>query len=132
MHPKDAKADLNWIHALPGTKVMIRGNHDYWWASLKKLKKCCHLLFISFKITFLKQMPSDASTRVVMTHCPPIGADLKDSRISAILEKYKISFCVFGHLHNIKHNTLHYGTKNHVKYVMCACDYVDFNPVRLM
>lgn len=26
----DAMLDLQWIDALPGRKVMIRGNHDYW------------------------------------------------------------------------------------------------------
>ena len=34
-----AKTDLNWIHELPGTKVILRGNHDYWWASNAKLEK---------------------------------------------------------------------------------------------
>lgn len=34
---EDAVADLLWIDALPGTKVMIKGNHDYWWGSLKKI-----------------------------------------------------------------------------------------------
>ena len=29
--------DLEWIDALPGTKVMIKGNHDPWWPSYKKL-----------------------------------------------------------------------------------------------
>lgn len=29
--------DLEWLHALPGTKVMIKGNHDYWWGSLNKI-----------------------------------------------------------------------------------------------
>jgi predicted phosphohydrolase len=27
---EDALVDLQWIAALPGHKVMIRGNHDYW------------------------------------------------------------------------------------------------------
>ncbi len=36
-HLEEALIDLKWIHTLPGTKVMIRGNHDYWWASKKKL-----------------------------------------------------------------------------------------------
>ncbi len=27
----DALPDLQWIAALPGRKVMIRGNHDYWY-----------------------------------------------------------------------------------------------------
>ncbi|MCC6128055.1 MAG: metallophosphoesterase, partial [Chlamydiae bacterium] len=37
MRLEDAVADLAWIHQRPGTKVMIEGNHDYWWTSLKKL-----------------------------------------------------------------------------------------------
>ena len=31
-------SDLNWIAALPGRKIILRGNHDYWWASLKKMQ----------------------------------------------------------------------------------------------
>lgn len=34
---EEALPDLQWIDALPGTKVMIKGNHDYWWGSLGKL-----------------------------------------------------------------------------------------------
>lgn len=37
MRLEEAVTDLRWIDALPGTKVMIKGNHDYWWSSLKKL-----------------------------------------------------------------------------------------------
>ena len=37
MKIEEVKSDLDWIHELPGTKVMIRGNHDYWWQSLKKI-----------------------------------------------------------------------------------------------
>ena len=29
--------DLEWIDNLPGRKIMIKGNHDYWWTSLKKM-----------------------------------------------------------------------------------------------
>jgi predicted phosphohydrolase len=39
MRLEDAKPDLDWIHSLPGTKVIIRGNHDYWWTSLSKIKQ---------------------------------------------------------------------------------------------
>lgn len=27
----EARADLDYIAARPGAKIMIRGNHDYWW-----------------------------------------------------------------------------------------------------
>jgi predicted phosphohydrolase len=33
----DAAADLDWIHALPGQKIFIRGNHDLWWQGIKRL-----------------------------------------------------------------------------------------------
>ena len=34
---EEAMADLEWIHALPGFKVLFKGNHDPWWASISRL-----------------------------------------------------------------------------------------------
>ncbi|MDR2355232.1 MAG: metallophosphoesterase [Clostridiales Family XIII bacterium] len=34
---KDAEPDLRWIAALPGKKVLLRGNHDLWWTSVSRL-----------------------------------------------------------------------------------------------
>lgn len=34
---EEAKADFLWLDALPGTKVVVKGNHDYWWTSISKL-----------------------------------------------------------------------------------------------
>ena len=33
-----AKVDLEWIDALPGRKIIFKGNHDYWWSSLSKME----------------------------------------------------------------------------------------------
>jgi len=38
MSLEEAKPDLAFIDALPGKKVLLRGNHDYWWASMKKMR----------------------------------------------------------------------------------------------
>ncbi len=38
MHLKNAAADLKYIGDLPGKKVILRGNHDYWWDSLAKVR----------------------------------------------------------------------------------------------
>lgn len=35
---EDAKQDLEVICKLPGNKVLLKGNHDYWWSSLSKLE----------------------------------------------------------------------------------------------
>jgi len=46
--PSEVKPDLTFIDELPGTKVMIQGNHDYWWSSLSKVKSLlppsCHAI----------------------------------------------------------------------------------------
>lgn len=34
----EAKIDLNGIGSLPGKKVIIRGNHDYWWQAYSKVQ----------------------------------------------------------------------------------------------
>lgn len=31
MTEADSRTDLDWFGALPGTKVIVKGNHDYWW-----------------------------------------------------------------------------------------------------
>ena len=37
MKRADAELDLAWLAALPGVKVLCKGNHDYWWDSDKSL-----------------------------------------------------------------------------------------------
>ena len=38
MKLKKALIDLEWIDALPGQKLLLRGNHDYWWPTSSKLR----------------------------------------------------------------------------------------------
>jgi len=38
MNLEQAKTDFEFLAELPGSKVIIRGNHDYWWNSLSKLR----------------------------------------------------------------------------------------------
>ena len=33
----EAKYDLDWLKALPGTKIFFKGNHDLWWTSHRVL-----------------------------------------------------------------------------------------------
>ena len=186
----EVEKDFEWLDKLPGKKLIIKGNHDYWWNSYSKVKKILppsvdalqnsaylwndiaiggtrlwdtseynfdkyinikpnpkakeekliqrdlqekiferelHRLKIS-----LAQMSDGAVFRIVMTHYPPIGADLAPSRASALLEKYDIDVCVFGHLHSVKPNSLPFGKARKVKYVLTSADYVEFHPVQIL
>lgn len=189
MRLEEAKADLAWIDQLPGTKVMIRGNHDYWWSSPKKMSQVfppsIHFIhnsafhwngvaiggtrlwdtpeynfneFVHFQANprarldekegkeseaiferelerlkmSLRQLNPAAKVKVVMTHYPPIAADLRASRTSSILEEFGVQICVFGHLHNIKKEIPLFGEARHVRYHLTSADYLDFRPLKLI
>lgn len=186
---KDAMPDLEWIHSLPGTKVMIRGNHDYWWSSIKKVRDSLpasihaiqHDTFVwndyiiggarlwdtpeynfGTYIPYVKnpagqnetekdadnseqifvrelhrlslsleQLKASEKTRIVMTHYPPISAELHPSRVSALLEQHGVHTCVFGHLHGIRTTLPMFGKANDVRYILTAADFIDFDPVQI-
>ena len=196
MRLEEAVPDLEWIHDLPGHKVILKGNHDYWWTTFSKIEKAMPesihilhnnaLLFGDFAIggsrlwdtpeynfgeyiiynenptiskakpepelseeevqrilhnqekiydrelhrlkLSLTAMDQDAAKRVVMTHYPPINAELADSQVSRLLEAHNIDTCVFGHLHRVRRDKKMFGIKNNVKYVLTSCDYLDFVP----
>ncbi len=36
-----AKADFSFINEIPGRKIILKGNHDYWWSTAAKFYKFC-------------------------------------------------------------------------------------------
>ena len=36
---KELAADMAFLESLPGTKILSKGNHDYWWETLSKMKR---------------------------------------------------------------------------------------------
>ena len=34
----DTLADFTFLHTLPGKKILMKGNHDYWWTTKKKME----------------------------------------------------------------------------------------------
>ena len=36
-----AGPDFGWIDAIPGRKIILKGNHDYWWSTASKFYKFC-------------------------------------------------------------------------------------------
>jgi predicted phosphohydrolase len=187
MRLEDALVDLRWIDSLPGTKLLVRGNHDYWWGSASKLAKALppsirfiqnnafHFkgatiggsrLWDSAEYAFgsfihfqenprerepepsvdgekifvrelerlklsLNQLDPQARLRIAITHYPPIGADLKPSRASDLLERYNVQICVFGHLHSLKKDRPLFGEIRGVRYILASCDYLDFRPIKI-
>ena len=36
-----ARRDSAWINEIPGRKILLKGNHDYWWSTAAKFEKFC-------------------------------------------------------------------------------------------
>lgn len=39
MHLQDTTQDFEYLNKLPGKKLLLKGNHDYWWNTLTKMRK---------------------------------------------------------------------------------------------
>ena len=39
MQLEEAREDIDRVSCLPGRKIMLRGNHDYWWSSIGRVRR---------------------------------------------------------------------------------------------
>ena len=35
---KDTDSDFNYLNSLPGKKLLLKGNHDYWWTTVTRMR----------------------------------------------------------------------------------------------
>lgn len=73
MDLKDARVDLERIDKLKGRKILMKGNHDYWWSSLNKLN---NLGFSS--IDYLQNNSFEVEDYIVVGTRGWISRDSKD------------------------------------------------------
>lgn len=169
---REAIADLEAIGKLPGTKVLIRGNHDYWWSSRQKVNSVLPFGMITINASAwhvnslsiagtrgwsipgtsrfderddriyqrevnrlkiaLEQIPrSDGRRIVAMLHYPPLTRTIPRSGFTELLESFRVSVCVYAHLHGEDQKIAFQGVQNGVHYAFVACDYLDFQPLKL-
>ena len=98
MRLAQALPDLAWIDALPGRKVLIRGNHDYWWESIGKLRALDlpSLHFLQYDVVRFGDL-AIAGTRLWdqpevawPQELTPLPADLRPGRRSSDAQDAKI------------------------------------------
>ncbi len=53
---EDALPDLLWIHSLPGKKILMKGNHDFWWSTRSKMNK----IFTEHDISSIELLSNNA------------------------------------------------------------------------
>ena len=40
---EESQPDFAWINEIPGRKIILKGNHDYWWTTAAKFYKFCEV-----------------------------------------------------------------------------------------
>ncbi|BCJ85343.1 metallophosphoesterase [Effusibacillus dendaii] len=172
LHLEEAKPDLQFLANLPGKKILIRGNHDYWWSTVSKVRRLLPdsmyaLQNDSIQIgdiavcgtrgwncpgsydfsehdqqiyerevgrlkLSLDQADKRAKERWVMLHYPPTNEKHEPSGFIEVMQKYDVSVCVYGHLHGEGHRNALQGEHFGIRFYLTACDYLNFQPVRLL
>lgn len=168
----DAGPDLRYIEELPGKKLLVKGNHDYWWSTMRKLEQFTEreglksISFIQNNAFFywdlavvgsrawktpedngftledekiynrelirlelsLKHTMGFGGTIIAMLHYPPFSANGKPSAFVDLLSDYRVTICVYGHLHGKSCGFSVTGDYNGIRYYLVSADYLNFTP----
>ncbi len=152
---KEAAPDLTWIDKLPGQKLLLKGNHDYWWQTLKKMRGVYPTLeylqndsyvygdyvivgargweigdnkiYKRELIRLRLSMESAPSDKekICILHYPPFDENGERTEVIDIIEEFKVKRVYFGHIHS-NHEAVKQGRYNDCEYALIACDYTDF------
>ena len=71
---EQAKADFAWINKIPGRKIILKGNHDYWWTTATKFYRFCqdngfenmyvlNMRFVVREVGFLRKSVAEPTMR---------------------------------------------------------------------
>ncbi len=85
---EEAAADLAFIHELKGTKILLRGNHDYWWTGYSKVQG---ILPPSMKAVQNNALVwGDAVCGGIRGWNTPLSPDFSESKDRKIFEREKL------------------------------------------
>ena len=172
MNISEGGSDLEWIHNLPGKKILIKGNHDYWWSSITKLnslyddmnfiqnnffvykdfaicgtrgwncpgsarftghdEKIYNRELIRLRISLDEAVKNGYSKFIVMLHYPPTNDKFEETKLISIVKEYNVAKVIYGHLHGPSLNRLYEGNIEGVEYIVTSCDYLNFDPLKIL
>ena len=164
-----ARADFEFINAIPGRKIILKGNHDYWWSTVAKFDKFCaeqdfsNMLILNnnhyeydgvaicgtrgwffeeersgqhdekvFKRELIRLEASLKSAgelpKMVFLHYPPRYRGYECPEILALLSKYDVRRCFYGHLHGGSHGLAMEGIWDGIDFKLVSADRLGFRP----
>lgn len=70
--------------------------------------------------------------KLCFLHYPPLYKGYRCEEIIALLERYRVRICCYGHLHGPSHRLAAEGELNGVDYRLVSADYVGFRPKKIL
>lgn len=168
MSLEEGEKDFAFLNALPGRKLLLKGNHDYWWTTASKMEQfftlhgftSLHILHNNCalygetalcgtrgwfyeedkgghneKVFRREVIRLEASLKAAgerekfcFLHYPPLYEGYECPEILALLERYGVKKCFYGHLHGGSHRLAVEGARGGVEYGLVAADYLHFVP----
>lgn len=166
----EAKEDFAFLDSLPGTKILLKGNHDLWFSTKTKVEKFfAENGFSTLKILFnnayeygdraicgtrgwmndpiekkvllrecgrlrmsLEEGKKFGKEPLVFLHYPPVFGGGECYEILDVLLEYGIKQVYYGHIHGYSSGYAINGIRNGIDFRLISCDFVQFNPVKIM
>ena len=173
MSLEGAREDFAFLHReLPGEKIILKGNHDYWWNTAAKMDRffqsegftSLHILHNNcwlygdtalcgtrgwfyeedqaghnekvFRRELIRLETSlklaGERRKLCFLHYPPLYQGYRCGEIIALLERYGVELCCYGHLHGGSHRLAIEGKQGGVEYRLTAGDYLGFRPALVL
>ncbi len=168
---EEAEADFRFLERFPCRKLLVKGNHDYWWSTVSKMnaffaekgfttfdflhnnchpygeyslcgtrgwfweeeKKPHNAKVLNREILRLETSLRAAGDRpkLCFLHYPPLYQGYECPEILAVLEKYKVESCYYGHLHGPVIRRRIEEMRNGTDFSLISADYLGFVPKKI-
>ena len=148
MRLSDTLADFRFLDALPGRKLLMKGNHDYWWTTRRKMEA----FFAAEGLTTLGILHNNAVEAQGAFLCgsrgwlfegsqkyDPLIVAREEGRIRRSLESaprsamadHGVRECWYAHIHGSGASGIREGEYRGVTLRLVSADHLKFTPLRI-
>ena len=137
MTMEQALPDFQFIEALPGKKILLKGNHDFWWSTAKKAYDFFEAHDRKIMLREVGRLEASLKaagdkTKLVFLHYPPKYLGYECPEILALLDAYRVPLCCYGHIHSRGCRSAFQGMYHDTEFRLLSADYISFCPRRIL
>ncbi|MFU7516395.1 metallophosphoesterase [Clostridium sp. HCS.1] len=116
-------------YAICGSRGWILEGSDRF---TEKDRKIFNREIIRLRLSLDKAKEAGFEKFIVMIHYPPINEKIEASAFTEIFKEYGVEKVIYGHLHGPALGSAFNGEYEGVNYIITSCDYLNFDPIRIL